>query len=193
MVYLFFDTETTGLPRNYKAPTIDLANWDAARLVQLSWILKKGQEEELSRGDFIVKPEGFVIPEEASSVHGISTERALKEGLPMKQVVYYFLGAARLADVLVGHNVSYDTHVVGAELVRAWGKDWIEGMKTEDTMMASIDFCAIPGRYGNKYPKLIELYKKLFGEEFEDAHNSMADITATERCYWKLREIGLIK
>ena len=32
--YLFFDTETTGLPRNYKAPSSDTRNWP--RLVQLA-------------------------------------------------------------------------------------------------------------------------------------------------------------
>jgi hypothetical protein len=36
IMYLFFDTETTGLPKNYKAPVTDLNNWP--RLVQLAWL-----------------------------------------------------------------------------------------------------------------------------------------------------------
>lgn len=192
MVYLFFDTETTGLPKNYKAPSTDVDNWP--RLVQLSWILKAGKDRELSRGDFVIRPDGFVIPEEASNVHGITTERALKEGVGAKEAVYYFLGAARVADVLVGHNVDFDMHVVGAELVRAWKKDYLGGMKVLDTMKASVDHCAIevPGRSSYKWPKLMELHKKLFGTEFEDAHNSMADIAATEKCFWELRKLNLI-
>jgi len=35
-MYLFFDTETTGLPKNWKAPIEDLNNWP--RLVQLAWL-----------------------------------------------------------------------------------------------------------------------------------------------------------
>jgi hypothetical protein len=35
-MYLFFDTETTGLPSNYKAPATDLNN--SPRLVQLAWL-----------------------------------------------------------------------------------------------------------------------------------------------------------
>lgn len=192
MVYLFFDTETTGLPKNYKAPSTDVDNWP--RLVQLSWILKAGEDRELSRGDFVIRPDGFVIPEEASNVHGITTERALKEGVGAKEAVYYFLSAARVADVLVGHNVDFDMHVVGAELVRAWKKDYLGGMKVLDTMKASVDYCAIevPGRSSYKWPKLMELHKKLFGTEFEDAHNSMADIAATEKCFWELRKLNLI-
>ena len=36
-MYLFFDTETTGLPKNWKAPITDLENWP--RLVQLAWLV----------------------------------------------------------------------------------------------------------------------------------------------------------
>ena len=189
MIRCFFDTETTGKPKKYKAPTTDVDNWP--RLVQLSWILMD-DTKELSRGDLIIRPDGFEIPEDATAIHGITTERALKEGIPAKVAVYYFLGAARCADALIGHNVSFDTHVVGAELVRAYGKDYLDGMKTQDTMLASVDFCALPGKRGYKWPKLVELYQKLFGREFEDAHNSMADITATAECYWELLKLGVI-
>ncbi len=37
MNYLFFDTETTGLPANYKAHFTDVHNWP--RVVQLAWML----------------------------------------------------------------------------------------------------------------------------------------------------------
>ena len=35
-MYLFFDTETTGLPKNWKASVTDLNNWP--RLVQLAYL-----------------------------------------------------------------------------------------------------------------------------------------------------------
>ena len=193
MTYLFFDTETTGLPRNYSAPTTDLDNWGAARLVQLGYILEDDKQGVISKGNLIVRPEGFVIPEAASNVHGITTEVATEKGLPAKKVVYAFLGQARIADVLVGHNVDYDTHVVGAELVRHWGKDYIEGMPVVDTMKSSVDFCKIPSARGYKWPKLIELHNKLFGCDFEDAHDAMADISATRKCFWELVRLGIIK
>ena len=190
MKYCFFDTETTGLPKSFRAPASDVNNWP--RLVQLPWILTD-EKKELSRADFIIRPDGFEIPTEASDVHGITTERALREGIGVKEASYYFLGAARCADFLVGHNVTFDAMVMGAELIRNWKKDWLDGMKLLDTMRAATDFCAIPGKFGSyKFPKLMELYEKLFGHGFEDAHNSMADISATAECFWKLREMGLI-
>lgn len=191
--FLFYDTETTGVPMDYKAPSSDLENWNC-RLVQLSWLLMDERQVLLSQGDLIIRPEGFTIPETASAIHGISTERALAEGVGCKEAVYYFLGAARMADYLVGHNESYDHHVVGAEMIRAFGKDYIEHLPSIDTMTSAIDLCKLPGRYGSyKFPKLMELHEKLFGCKFEDAHNSFADITATTKCFWEMVRIGHIK
>lgn len=191
MVYLFFDTETTGLPKRYDAPSSDLENW-SCRLVQLSWLMEDDSKTLLSQGDLIIKPDGFEIPKQASDVHGITTEMALEKGVDLKKAVYYFLGACKMADIIVGHNVNYDMHVVGAELIRSYGKDYIEKLPVADTMLSSIDLCKIPGKYGFKYPKLMELHNVLFGCDFDNAHNSFADISVTEKCYWELKNRGLI-
>lgn len=191
MIYLFFDTETTGLPKNYNAPSSDLDNW-SPRLVQLGWIMQNERKEVLSMGNFIIKPDGFEIPKASSDVHGITTEKALAEGEDLKKIVYMFLGAARLADVIVGHNISYDMHIMGAEMIRTWGQDYIEKRPTICTMQSSIEFCKIPGKFGFKYPKLQELHKKLFDKEFEDAHNAFADINATAECFWEMKKQGII-
>ena len=59
-MYLIFDTETTGLPQNWKAPLTDFNNWP--RCVQLAWQVhdKKGRLVEVK--NFIIKPEGYDIP-----------------------------------------------------------------------------------------------------------------------------------
>ncbi len=59
-MYLIFDTETTGLPRDYSAPITDFDNWP--RLVQLAWQLHDHTGKLMSSGNYIVKPEGFTIP-----------------------------------------------------------------------------------------------------------------------------------
>jgi hypothetical protein len=59
-------------------------------------------------------------------------------------------------------------------------------------MQKSTNFCKIPGPDGFKWPKLSELHIRLFGEDFEDAHDAASDINATAKCFWKMREIGLI-
>lgn len=87
MVYLFFDTETTGLPKNYNAPSSDLENW-SCRLVQIAWILADENKKPFAMSNFIIKPDGFEIPKESSDVHGITTEKALAEGHDLKKVMY---------------------------------------------------------------------------------------------------------
>ncbi|RYY90346.1 MAG: 3'-5' exonuclease, partial [Chitinophagaceae bacterium] len=74
-MYLFFDTETTGLPRNWKAPVTDLANWP--RMVQLAWLLYDNKGTLVAQSDAIIKPEGFRIPTDAAAIHGITHDIAL--------------------------------------------------------------------------------------------------------------------
>ena len=78
-MFLTFDTETTGLPKNFKADVSDSDNWP--RLVQLAWQLNDETGKLISNNTLIVKPEGFTIPYNSEKVHGISTEKALKEGI----------------------------------------------------------------------------------------------------------------
>src|SRR5659263_86375 len=112
-MYLFFDTETTGLPKNYKAPASDLNNWP--RLVQLAYHLYDNEGNKISEGDHIIKPEGFIIPIEASRIHGISTERAIQEGKSLLIVLREFQSLIEQVDYLVAHNMSFDEKIVGAE------------------------------------------------------------------------------
>ena len=87
-MYLIFDTETTGLPRDYSAPITQLDNWP--RLVQLAWQLHDHTGALQSSGNYIIRPEGFTIPFNSEQIHGISTERALKEGVDLKEVLVDF-------------------------------------------------------------------------------------------------------
>ena len=59
-------------------------------------------------------------------------------------------------------------------------------------MESTINFCAIKGPYGNKWPKLSELYYKLFRTDFKEAHNAIVDISATAKCFWELKRLGKI-
>ena len=188
--YIFFDTETTGVPRNYKAPTTDTDNWP--RLVQLGWILMDDDGNKLGQHDYIIRPEGFEIPADAARVHGITTEKALEEGHDLTEVIDEFMADFDKATFIVGHNISFDQNIVGAELVRLHRPDVMTSKRTYCTMQAGTNFCKIPGKYGYKWPKLMELYVKLFGHDFEGAHNAMSDIDATQECFWEMRKRGLI-
>lgn len=192
---LFFDTETTGVPKNYKAPVTDLENWP--RLVQLGYIvydvLDRGEVSEYTSAEFIVRPDGFVISPEVSKIHGVTQEKALTEGESLGMVLEAFGGWVNACDTLVGHNLSFDLHIIGAELIRAGYADPFVGKAQYDTMLKSVDFCKMPGGYGGKYkwPKLKELYKVLFNEELAQTHTALDDIRQTAKCYFELQCRGI--
>ncbi|MDR1221784.1 MAG: 3'-5' exonuclease [Tannerella sp.] len=189
-MYLFFDTETTGLPKNWKAPVTDVKNWP--RLVQLAFLLYDSEGNEISSGDFIIKPEGFTIPPDVSKVHGITTERAIQEGYSITNVLQQFDKLIQQANCLVAHNMSFDEKIVGAEFIRNRMTNPVPDKRKICTMESTTNFCAINGPYGYKWPKLSELHYKLFRTFFEEAHNAAADIRATAKCFWELKRIGKI-
>jgi DNA polymerase III subunit alpha len=185
-MYIIFDTETTGLPRDYNAPVSKLDNWP--RLVQLAWQLHDSKGKLIAHNNLIVKPEGFDIPYNAEKIHGISTARAKKEGLDLGEVLKAFEEDFKKAKYLVGHNVDFDIKVTGAEFLRkSFSNDFLK-KATLDTKDISTEFCAIPGGKGGKYkwPTLTELHQKLFGERFDDAHDAAYDVHATARCFFGL-------
>ena len=192
---LFFDTETTGVPKLYKAPITNSSNWP--RLVQLAWIMADKNGNVLKKKSVIIKPSGFTIPSDAAAVHGITTERAQREGQPLDTVMEEFMNDMQLAASVVGHNIDFDMHIVGAELYRLdMDYDLLMDKPCTCTMKSSTDFCAIPNPNtyfgGYKWPSLQELYRKLFDRSFEDAHDALADITATKDCYFELKRRGVI-
>ena len=189
-MYLFFDTETTGLPRNWRAPVTDLNNWP--RMIQIAWILSDDKGNRIEVDDYIIKPENFKIPRDASRVHGISTERAIDEGEDLELVLNKFNGLVEQTDFIVAHNISFDEKILGAELLRKRIQSKFNMKRKLCTMESSTNYCKLPGPYGYKWPKLSELHIKLFGEDFEEAHDASVDINATEKCFWEMRRIGLI-
>ena len=96
--------------------------------------------------------------------------------------------------LIVGHNVSFDKKIVGAELIRLGREDIISEFNSFCTMKSTKNLCRIPGRYGidYKYPKLQELYYALFKKQFDGAHNSLSDIKATVECFFELKRRALI-
>jgi DNA polymerase III subunit epsilon len=189
-MYLFFDTETTGLPRSWKAPVHELSNWP--RLVQLAWLLYDNSGNLLLSTDRIIKPENFTIPDEASGIHGITHEKACREGVPLTAVLQEFFGAMGKAEVLVAHNMSFDENIVGAEFLRLKMPNPLPKKARICTMLKSTQFCKLDGPYGYKWPKLSELHTLLFSNSFAEAHNASVDIQATAKCFWELRKRGVV-
>jgi DNA polymerase III epsilon subunit-like protein len=190
MNILFYDTETTGLPKNWKAPSIEVDNWP--HIVQLAWILSEDSGEEKQRMTLIIKPEGYEIPKDASELHGITTEMANALGVPLIQALEMLWESQQKASYLVAHNSKFDGKMVRAACHRAKFDHPLTKMATLDTMLLSTKFCNLPGQRGPKWPKLEELHKILFGVPHDNAHDAMGDVDATIKCFFELQKRGVI-
>lgn len=189
-MYLFFDTETTGLPDSYNEPVSNTDNWP--RMVQLAWTLCDNEGKIVEKSNSIIKPEGFTIPISASDIHGITTEKAIEEGLPLGYVLAAFSQALHMSETLIAHNYDFDSKIAGAEYFRKEMLNILPDKKHICTMESTTEFVGIQNYYGYKWPTLRELYYRLFYTDFENAHDASADVDATVKCFWKLRELGIL-
>jgi DNA polymerase III subunit epsilon len=189
---LFFDTETTGLPKSNKAPLEDLDNWP--RMVQLAWATCSSDDVEAETRNYIIYPGGYTIPDFVARIHGITTERAIAEGVPIDGVLEEFRDAIGKVDLLVAHNMTFDEKIAGAEFLRAKFFNHLEDRPRLCTMRCSTGLCRIPQKNGRgfKWPKLAELHQFLFGCGFDGAHDARNDVAAGVRCYWELRKRGVL-
>lgn len=190
-----FDTETTGLvPKGSK--------WESdfnqfPYIVSLSWIAG-GYER-----DFIIKPDGWVIPIESSEIHGITMDVANENGVPMKDALIAFVTDCQKYPLLVAHNIYFDISIIKANIIRELGIEWyylnaddaLHKSKRIDTMKSSIKF--VGATFANskrlKFPSLEELYDKCFPGQSFPAHNSLEDVKAVVRCLPVLLENEIIQ
>ena len=173
-MYLIFDTETTGLPKRWNAPLTDSENWP--RCIQIAWQIHDAKGALVAHEDYLIQPDGFTIPFDSEQVHGISTALAKAQGESLAVVLDKFHEALNRVEYVVGHNVSFDRNIMGAEFLRAQRRDVLEGKAVVDTCTEeTASLCQLPGGRGGKFklPTLTELYHFLFQESFP-AHSNIS-------------------
>ena len=183
---LVFDTETTGLPKRY-TPYQQSENFSSARIVSIAYqvYIKDKTWKLKNERYFIIKPDNFSIPPIATSIHGITTKDAIKNGQSLNVVLdNLYQDIKEYNDVvLVAHNIKFDKNVLLAEVHRQGHSELenkITSLDTYCTMKKGKDILNY-----RKYPKLIELYKHYTKNTFRQ-HNALSDTKACAYCFFKL-------
>lgn len=194
MTILFFDTETTGLP-DKRSP---VSATHQPHVVQLAAILTEDDGTERASISIIVNP-GVAIPEGASKVHGITDEVAAKYGVKPRVALTALRGLAMTADLVVAHNIEFDTFLVEVATDReGWPPHVILGMvRRFCTMEATTPILKLPptermvaaGFNKPKPPKLEEAYRHFFGKDLDGAHDALVDVRACRDVFFAVRAL----
>lgn len=196
---VFYDTETTGLPR----ADLPLGHPYQPHLVQVAALLVDLDTRlVVSTLDVLVHPAGWTITDEATAIHGITHEMASDAGV-QEAVACRLLLQLCAGRLRVGHNERFDATIVATALIRYCGfvapYQWGSSPKF-CTMAAAKPIMKLPasqrlideGRgHEFKDPRLSEAYSFFCGLPMTGAHNARMDARATMEVFFALRDRGL--
>jgi DNA polymerase III subunit epsilon len=190
----FADTETTGFPR-----------WDRhgdfpgqPYMVSIAALLCTDDGQEVYEMHRLVKPEAWIVPTNATEVHGITTERCRAEGLPLFEVMAEFAKLHEQAEPLTCYGIGFDRKILSGAYRRARLPDLTKTRPDWCAQSTATKFCHMPatdkmiaaGQKGRAKPaKLGEAYRIIFGEELIGAHDALADVRALKRIVFRIREL----
>jgi DNA polymerase III epsilon subunit-like protein len=177
--YVAWDTETTGIPKTRVRPTKEnLSKFDDARIVSLSAVKFSSHGREIDTFNRIIKPIGYQVG--ATHIHGITHEYAEEYGVPFKTAFQEFIEfIGDRCNILCAHNSLFDEGIIGHELLRI-------GLDPNKDFLDKYIFNCTHEMYKKRFLspiKLTNLYKDIFGKEFDNAHNSLADARACGQVY----------
>jgi DNA polymerase III epsilon subunit-like protein len=179
MQYIAFDFETSGLPEGRRPVTHEtLKQFDSCRAVSLSAARFSSRGRLIDTFDAIIYPNDFQISPGSIAIHGITQEQAEREGRPFTEVFLDFLRfIGPRTKTMIAHNAKFDTSVLRSEMIR-------HDLNFE--LIEDLNFRCTLELYKQRFSKPIKLgvlYEQIFGESFENAHNSLADCIACGRVY----------
>jgi DNA polymerase III epsilon subunit-like protein len=189
--YLFFDTETTGLPVKRNESPQNLSNWPY--IVQIAWMLVDEHGLQIANGSNIIK-QNVSISYQATAIHHITTEKMLREGVSPQTVYADFLESVENTEYIIAHNLEFDLPILECELLRnGFDNTVLKQKKYFCTMKYGKELCRVYDRTGRrKNPKLSELFGELYFSDstlqFEGLHSAAADMLVTYRCFMKMKQ-----
>ena len=188
-MFTIFDCASLGNPKKWSAPASDTFNWP--RLLHLAWQSYDDNYQLIEEQSHLVKPAGFELDFESEDKHHLTHTELIESGQDLKQVLEWFVPVINDSSYIISHNLKYNEGVLGAEYIRKSVNHRLFETEKYCLMMECTYLCKLPKRGGGyKWPTLMKLHQKCFGEKFEKMQNALADVQATGRCYTFLMQNG---
>lgn len=184
MTYLFIDTETTGLGKS------DV-------VLQLAYqVFADDNRPLLGQNNYLAHRFDYEIHPEAAKVNGLTIEKINKLCKRPKLIKNHlaYLSDWTESAIFVGHNIDFDLRLIRQTCER-YGVEFPATVNTICTKNGKGIKEHVGAKDKNcrlKAPSLVELHRHLFNEEFDNAHDALADVKATARCFFELKRLGLL-
>jgi DNA polymerase III epsilon subunit-like protein len=173
---LFVDTETTGLPARYGSIG------DQPYVVQIAAVLCDDARQPVARINFVIRPDGWVIPIEATAIHGFTTDYCRRHGIPLATAMAQLLSLWMRANRVVSYNIDFDHWMldVSARRVRAF-------LPERDLYCAMRQSAKVINGNG-RWVKLGIAYQCFFGRCLDNAHDANVDVEACRAIYYAITD-----
>lgn len=199
---LVYDTETCGIPL-WKEPS---DHPDQPHIVELAGkLVNIDTRAVVDQMNVIIKPDGWIIPEETTAIHGVTMERAMEDGIPEQEALGLLLEMLAIGEQLgevelVGHNESFDRRMVRIALKRYFDRPLAEGEadpgdQPSDKWKNQVAYCTCWQAHKftklpkNKKPKLVEAFTHFTGQPMAGAHSAGGDVDGCMTVYFAIQDL----
>ena len=180
---LVFDLETIGLPRKFNSLPSRTETYDTSRVIEIGYVIMDDDGDIVKQVSKFVKYENEHIKISNTHIHGITEDMVEEDGVHIMKILEELEEDMKQVEVIVAHNINFDFNVLLSEIYRLSPKfnDLITQFykkKQECTMKIGKKYMRAA-----KYPKLIELYKHIFNENWDQSHRALDDALVCAKCY----------
>jgi DNA polymerase-3 subunit epsilon len=176
------DVETTGLPEFGRDHPADGPGQPRVCSIAAG-LYDEAPDKPLRLLDTLIVPDGWNIGEDTRAIHGLTDERCAAEGRAIADVLAEVNAMMDEADMIVGHNVSFDLKLLRGELRRAGHYDRYGEHPYFCTMWLTKKAFGL-----KKTPKLTEAVQLALGVDHPSAHRALTDMMASVGIYFAIRD-----
>lgn len=192
---LALKADTSGLPL-YNKPSADAGQ---PHIVSLAMILINPATRDVDDVFHeIIKPDGWEIPREATNIHRIDMERALRDGISEYDAIQAYRLFQSRALRQLGWTAHFDRRIIRIGMFRrGCSRQEIESIEAKlpliEVAPVCTAICKLPpsdkmiamGSKAFKQPTLAEAAREMLGVDTAAERTAMTDLSATLALYWK--------